>query len=96
MCCVLTLELTDLSLEGGEVLIHIILALGSNHVSRSWGLGPIALEIQIVLKSSSECFSVTRLGYSAQPLVNAPGFDGTTMKRASGGNTGYWEIFRDS
>ena len=42
-CCVLTLELTDLSLEGGEVLIHIILALGSNHISSCWGLGPIAL-----------------------------------------------------
>ena len=64
MCCVLTLELTDLRLEGGEVLIHIILALGSNHVSRSWGLGPIALEIQIVLKSSSECLKAITIGWA--------------------------------
>ena len=39
---VLTLKLTDLRLKGSKVLIHIVLTLGSNHISRGWGLGTIA------------------------------------------------------
>ena len=38
----LTLKLTDLRLKGGKILVHIVLTLGCDHISRGWGLGTIA------------------------------------------------------
>ena len=56
ICTPLTLQLADLSLEGSEVLIHIVLTLGSNHISRGWGLGAITYNkiCQITCRSTRQ------------------------------------------
>ena len=72
ICTLLTLKLTDLRLKGGEILVHIVLTLGCDHISRGWGLGTIAcnknsVKIKIMGSTSQHYLSICSYQLGSSP-----------------------------